>query len=273
MTKSIGFLLFERGMNMKRSTLTASVSLFALLVGLAPALAQETATLPKGETVLSKYREATGGMEKYQALKSARYKGALKVPEAGLEGSITISYQKPDQLRVDLELPGIGLTRQGVNGKVAWEISPITGARLIEGDEAARLLESSSMQEILEPEKIFQSIKCTGVEDVNGEACYRVETLRRGSDKPDVSFYSQKTGLQIKSIVSATTQLGAMEIETFVSDYKEVAGLKLPHSMTQKLPNGISQVITMSSIEANPKFEADLFKLPAEIEELVKSKQ
>ncbi len=129
------------------------------------------------------------------------------------------------------------------------------------------------MMEILSPEKIYKSIKCTGVEDVDGESCYRVETIRHGAEKADVSFYSRKTGLQLKSIASAPTALGEMEIETTVGDYKTVDGLKLPHGLNQKLPNGISQVITMTSIETNPKIEADVFTLPAEIQELVKAKK
>ncbi len=86
---------------MKRNWLSLTACLFALVGALAPSLAQETVALPKGADVLSKYRDATGGMEKYKALTGMIYKGTLKVPEAGIEGSIVIRYQKPDKLRVE----------------------------------------------------------------------------------------------------------------------------------------------------------------------------
>ena len=138
----------ERRLPLERVSMRRLLSslMFTVAVLLAPTLvAQDTATLPKGMDVLTKYRNVTGGKAAYEAIKTMQFEGTVSIPEAGIQGKLVMHYSKPDKLAAEVTIEGIGVTRQGVNGKIAWEISPMTGARLIEGVEANRLIESPSM--------------------------------------------------------------------------------------------------------------------------------
>ena len=67
----------------------------------------------------------------------------------------------------------------------------------------------------------------------------------------------------VRSFVSSGPAKGQAS-EMLMSDYKEVEGLMIAHTMEQKM-NGQSQaVIKIDKVELNPKLEKSVFSLPAE---------
>lgn len=239
-----------------------------LAAGAAPLLAQQD--LPSPEKVMAKYVEVTGGVDKYKAVKSVSAKGALSIPAMGIEGTMEMMQVLPDKVSARSEIPGVGEQRQGGNGEVFWEISPVTGNRLLEGKEAQQLLDTGNMARIYDPGSYYKSMKTLGIEEVDGEKCYQLELIKESGDKV-VEYYSIDSGLQVKS--EGTIEVGGMgkvNIVTMISGYKDCDGIKTPLKLSQQLPNGITQVVEFSEWNYNADIPADAFKLPAEIEELVK---
>ena len=127
------------------------------------------------------------------------------------------------------------------------------------------------MKIVLAPESIFQSIKNTGIEEVDRSPCYKLEMKRKGSVDIDTMYYSVKTGLLVKAVSMAPSVLGRIKVETTTSDYKVVDGLKYAMKIRQKMPDlGMTQNIEIESVEYNRKIEDSVFEVPAQIKELLK---
>jgi len=122
-------------LNARRNTsLTA-----ALLICAAGALAAAD-DLPKGEAILDKYIEVTGGKAAYAKLHSEISTGTMEMAAMGLKGTLTAYSAEPNRRLAEFTLPGIGKMLDGTNGDVAWATNPIQGPRIKEGDEKGQAL-------------------------------------------------------------------------------------------------------------------------------------
>jgi hypothetical protein len=65
--------------------------------------------------------------------------------------------------------------------------------------------------------------------------------------------------------------MGSMDVTTFVSDYKEVGGIKTPMKTRMQMM-GQEQVMTFSKIEYDGPDDAKAFELPPAIKTMVEAK-
>jgi len=68
------------------------------------------------------------------------------------------------------------------------------------------------------------------------------------------------------------SQMGAIAMESFLSDYKPVGGIVMAHRNVTKLM-GQERIVTVQSIEHNVDLPADRFALPPEIKALIKKNE
>ena len=65
----------------------------------------------------------------------------------------------------------------------------------------------------------------------------------------------------VRSFAAAGPTKG-MAAETFLSDYKEVDGLMVPHTIEQKMDGQTAMVIKTEKVELNPQIDKNIFSLP-----------
>lgn len=240
-------------------------------VGFQQSSAQEE-DLPTGESILMKYVENTGGVEKYKSVKNVRIKGTMSVPAQGISGTVDITTVVPDKMAAKVEIEGIGTIENGSNGEATWENSAMMGPRLITGKEADIAKEQSNMERIYNPAKYYKSMKTVGTEEVDGKKCYKVELITKSDDKIQ-SFYDVESGLELKSIRTIPSQMGPLKVHSYSSDYQEDDGIKTPHKVEQKLDTGmVLQVISMDEVNYNVEIPADAFNPPAAVKKLMDKK-
>jgi outer membrane lipoprotein-sorting protein len=229
--------------------------------------------LPKAEEVLDKYVEATGGKAAYEKIKNRVAKGTMEVVGAGLKGKLAISQAAPNKMRTEVDFENIGKILEGTDGNVYWEINPITGDRVIEGDEKAEKLLHGTFNSELRWKEIYAKVECTGVEDIDGKPAYKVVlTPKEATIKPSTEFYDKATHLQVKSLATTKTPMGDIEVETYPSDYKKVDGLLMAHKVRQKLLTQ-EMAITMTEVKHNVDLPPDTFKTPDAIKPLLEKKK
>jgi hypothetical protein len=166
-----------------------------------------------------------------------------------------------------IELEGIGKIEAGTSGDVAWEKSAIMGPRVKTGEEKVQSLRQSRFNEPLHWREMFTKAETIGVETVDGDECYKV-LLTPTEGRPETQFYSKKTGLAVKTQTKAVTQMGEMEVEATVSDYKVFGGVKIPTKTVQKAA-GQEFVVTLDNVKINESLPVDRFEPPAEIKALL----
>lgn len=240
-----------------------------LLAGLAGpnVLRAQEEKLPKGEAILDKYVEVTGGKAAYDQLSNRVVKGTFAVPAQGLELSLAIYEAKPDKSYTMLESDAIGKIEKGTNDGVAWELQAMTGPRLLEGDEKAVALRGATFDAAQNWRKLYKKVECVGVEIVDGKPCYKV-VLTAKAGPQETRYYDKQSGLVVKTAMDMPSPMGTIPIESYASDYKSVDGILMAHKV-RVLAMGMERLMTFTSIEHNVKLPEDRFKLPEEIQALV----
>jgi zinc protease len=240
-----------------------------LLVALLFAQSLPKGDLPKGDAVIAKYIEATGGKAAYEGIHSSVSIGKMSMPAQNIEGKVTMYEAEPAKNYTAVEIPGIGLVEDGTDGTIAWEKSALQGARLKTGDEKAFAIRSANSQtKYANLKKFYKSIETTGVEDINGKPCYKVvQTPFEG--KPEISYYDSSTGLLLKETGTMASPMGEVPFETEVSDYRKEGAILMPHKLTQSFV-GQKMEIVIESAKFNTDIPKDRFDIPAEIKALIK---
>ncbi len=227
--------------------------------------------LPKAETVLDQYVEATGGKPAYEKLKNRMSKGKFELDGANLKGAIVAYQAAPNKMSATVDFKDIGKIVEGSDGDIAWEINPITGDRIVEGEEKADKLLHGTFNGELRWKEMYEKAECTGVEDVAGKPAYKV-VLTPKQGKPVTEFYDKASHLQVKSLMTTTGPMGEIPVEAFPGDYKKVDGILIPHKVTQKVAVQ-TIVITMDEIKHNVDLPPDTFKVPDAIKAMVEKKK
>jgi hypothetical protein len=223
--------------------------------------------LPKAETILDRYVEVTGGKAAYEKLKSEAVTMNMEFVGKGIKGTGARHANSANNSRETVELDGIGKLESGVQNGVAWEMNPVTGSRLLQGDEKADRLRDSYFNGPLHWRKLWKSAETAGIENVEGEDCYKV-VLTPAEGKPETDYFSKKTGLLLKKARVVTSPMGEMQVEIYASAYKPFAGVSVPTRVSQKMM-GNEIVITVAEVKLNSEIPAGTFEPPAEIRKLM----
>lgn len=226
--------------------------------------------LPEGKQVVADYLKAIGGEEKVAKIKSVQSEFKIDLPALGISGTGTSAIGGEGKFRQEMEMAGIGTQTSGSDGKTAWEMSAITGARLVEDAEAETyfLLNGAPVPQTTYG-KYFDKIECTGIEKFDGVECYAVK-YTKGDRKPSFDFFEKANGLLRGSRQTLTSPQGEVEVETTYSDYREVEGVKFAFTAVMQLGPGQSMELKTQEMKVNPSFDANRFELPDEIKLLKK---
>ena len=133
---------------------------------------------------------------------------------------------------------------QGTNGEVVWELHSMTGPRIMEGREKALMLLQFNFDET-NYQQCYDTIECVGMEQVEGEVCYKVIQTPKQAE-PITVYYSKESGLAVKSTYTLGDQSEKIKVENLASDYKEVGGILYPHHAVHKAMNIDTQFIVES---------------------------
>jgi len=222
--------------------------------------------LPTAQAIMDRYIEVTGGKQNYAKRTSEIVTGTLEFAAQGIKGKIQRYSAEPDKYYATLDIGGIGTIEMGVTDGIAWEKSAILGPRIKSGEEKAQALREASLNASLNWRKHFPKAEVEGMENVDGEDCYKV-VLSPPEGHPQTMYFSKKSGLAVKTTMVATSQMGEVPVSVIVTDYKNFNGVWVPSKTTQKAA-GQEFTMTIDSVQMNPEIPAERFALPAEIKAL-----
>jgi hypothetical protein len=241
-----------------------SVALVAALIvsWVGVAVAQD---LPKADDVIDKYVKAVGKYVKDgkpAELKSRVTKGTFTLVEMGMDADME-TYLVPPNSYTKIEFEGFGSLERGVKGDVAWQINPMEGPSILEGQQkVAALRDAAGFIEFENWKENFAKAETTGEGTVGDAACYKV--LMTPKEGPSITcFFDKESGLLLKTEL----EVQGLTIVSTLSDYKETDGIKMAHKVATD-GGQFGMEITIESVEYNVDVPADRFDLPDEIKEL-----
>lgn len=245
---------------------TAILNLAICAAALVPLFAADT--LPKAETILDKTVEAEGGKAAYDKLHSLVVTGTMEVKGIGIKGTMTAYHAAPDKMLVEVNIEGIGMIRDGSDGKIAWEVSAIQGPRLKEGDEKTVALREGDFNSSVHWRDHFKQVVTEGIVKVDGKDCYKiVMTPNEGS--PETQYVDKETNLPIKTEMTLKGPMGEIPVEASIGDYRKEGDLLMPHKTIQRAA-GQEITILFDTVKFNVDIPKEKFDMPEEIQALVK---
>jgi outer membrane lipoprotein-sorting protein len=250
---------------MKRSFVLALAVIAPLSSGIVASAQTAPKTLPKADTILEQYVEATGGRAAYEKVKSTVATGEVEIPAANLKGKLEIFEAAPNRMAVVIELGPIGKTVQGTDGKTVWENSPINGERELDGPEKEAFLLQAAFNKELRWKELYASVECTDLVDVDGKPAYKV-VLTPKSGNPSIEYYDKTSHLQVKGTATTKGPMGEISVDVYPSDYKKVNGILMPMTVTQKVL-GQELVMRITDVKHNVDIPASTFSPPASLKE------
>jgi len=242
-------------------------SIFVLVI-CSLAIAQETV-----DDIIKKNIEARGGYENLKAVKTMKVTG--KQMMQGIEVPFTIFQKRPKLIRLEATVQGQTMV-QAYDGENPWWINPFMGStdpQKMPEDQAKSIQEQSDMDgHLVDYKDKGHTVELIGKEDMEGTEVYKIKVeLKNGDiryDLLDTEYF-----LELKTIAKIKRQGTEIEAETSVSDYKEVNGLMIAHSIETKVGGNVVSQIIIDTIEMDVDVDDSIFTMPAKKEEAPTPKQ
>jgi hypothetical protein len=244
-----------------------AVALASALIG---AEARAQVAPPSAETVLDNYVRAVGGKAAFDKLNTRMTRGRIELPAAGISMTLTAWVARPNKTRTLIESDVVGRIERGFDGTVGWEMSTTAGPRVLDGAQLDDMVRDSRFDGLASWREWVTKAENQGAADVEGKPTWKVLlTPKRGS--PQTLYFDQASSLLVKLEMTVKSVMGDIPTQTFVSDYRDVGGLRLPHRVRQ-LAGSQELVTTLDSIAHDVEIPAGQFDLPKEIQALVGKK-
>ncbi len=218
---------------------------------------------PSADQILDKYIQALGGAQRVAALTGFAAKGTYSGYDTDFAKKPAEVYAKAPGLRTTVIHPPIGegtTVFDGQNGWIAEANSLLPLITLTGGELDAVTLEA----ELAFPARIKQYL--TGwrsdfppVTLGDRNALVVQGTAPRGSRVK--LFFDQDSGLLVRAVMFTNTVIGLNPREIDYSDYRDVAGVKLPFKWTDVWTDGRSE-FEMTDIQPNVPIDGSRFAKP-----------
>lgn len=214
------------------------------------------------DKIIDTYFENIGGKDKWGKVTSVVLEGEAQAQ--GQQIPMKIYRQQPNSLRIELSLQGKTIVQQAFDGKDAWGMNFMTGKMEKRPAETTKELAEEEFEPFyLNYKKKGHKIVLEGKEEIEGSECYKLKVTKKNGDVVYLFFDTENSILIMTRNTIKSGPAKGQQTESYVSDYKEVNGLMMPHAMIEKV-GGQKITINVKKITINSKLDAKLFAFPKE---------
>ena len=211
------------------------------------------------DQVFAKYMQALGGAQKVAALTSFTARGTYGgFNTGGADLPIEINAKAPNQRMQIVRAPDAENVKV-FNGQKAWVAEgwrPLPLMELTAGNLEGARIEALT----LFPATIKDSF--TGWQVGTGTIDDKpVQVLQGRSAGMPVNFYFDDAGLLVRTVRWNRTPVGTVPTQTDFSDYRDVAGVKMPFKTIITWTDG-QNTIALNQVQANVAMDASKFATP-----------
>jgi photosynthetic reaction center cytochrome c subunit len=227
-------------------------------------LAQAAPGAPSADQILDRYIQSVGGKEKLAALTSFSAKGTYKGFDTDLEEVPVDIFASVPAQRTTVVHELVGDSTRTFDGNAGWIAAadkPVPLLALNGKDLDGFKLDA----QLSFPAGIKQALTKwrTGFPKmaIDGHEVQVVQGTATGASRIKL-FFDKESGLLVRSLRYTETAVGIVPTQTDYSDYRDVAGVKMPFHWTVTWTDGQSTT-ELSAIEPNVRIDAAKFAKPA----------
>ena len=216
---------------------------------------------PPAEKVLARYIEASGGVKALSALRTFSATGTyLGFETSDTEVPFEAVVRAPEQ-RAEKAETGANDLLWYFNGNNAGRYHPDTPIPLIQFTGWSLIGSKIDTKSFFPTElaKAFQTFQM-GYGDVEGKETIVAHGINKGESPVNLHFDSE-TGLLIRMVRWVDTIAGPVPVQIDYSDFRDVAGVKMPFAWTRTWTNG-QGIIKIKDIRPNVQVNDAQFARP-----------
>lgn len=221
------------------------------------------------DSLIAKYIQASGGMERIQAIQSLRRSGKY-TGSGGFEATFVQENKRPRSVREEFSIQGM----TGINaydGHDGWKIEPWQGKRDPESlgeEETHSILDDADFDgPLVNYKEKGNRVEYEGIEEIEGSDAYKIKVTRPNGD---VSYFYLDTEYYLPIRIDIQWQIRGAPVENEISigDYKLVNGVYLPFSYEVGLKGSSTNdrgKTTYQKIQANIPLDDVRFVRPGSV--------
>lgn len=251
---------------MRKSLKAAALLALGLFVAASHTMRAQDA-LPSASDLLAKSAAAMGGLDAYKSVKSIRARGTFEMAAQNLTGSVEIIQARPAQVRLTVSISGIGEIETGSDGKIAWEMNPMTGPSLMQGKALADAISEAQFDSAFNGPDMVKEATTLAKTTFNSKPAYKIHVVTKFNSESTI-YIDAETYFPIGSEKVSETPMGAMPTSTSAGEFKKFGLFMQPTVMVQSAM-GFDQVIRITSYEYDV-VPPSAFDLPPAIKALIK---
>lgn len=200
------------------------------------------------------------------------------MPEPVAKGAFDDWFAGPHLARHKSDMGPMGAMERGTTEALAWEVDPAMGAKVRRGAQGAAVRRWFAILRGADPAALYGELAKTGTASLDGTECTVLRATPRAepdgapAGKPDTWYVDaegrvRRVDLQLPAPESADATFGMddmMDAQLRFDDWREVAGLRLPHARTLRM-GPATVTFAVAKIEAGVAFAKDRFDPPAAV--------
>lgn len=222
--------------------------------------------LPDGGELLAAHVAAAGGADKIATFETVHAVGTVSSPQQKLSGTMQLWWQKGDKFYLEQEIEGVGKSRVGYDGKIIWLDDPITGLRILEGEEAQSYIQSGMMFPGHQWREQFSAANTLGKHELDdGSEAWEVELVSANGPSLILGLDTE-TKLIRYTKTTQVTLMGELPIEAHAEDYRDVNGYKFAMRKHSSVKSLLELDEEITDIEVNVPVDPSMFTFPAKRE-------
>ncbi len=219
------------------------------------------AAQPTVDQILEKYTQAIGGQSAYEKVTTRAIKGTLEVPDDNVTTPMEIWAKAPASFHLAYNIPGYGTIETVVDGANGWEKNPDAGVHAMSKVDLAVALREHNFYREVRLKQLYPTLAAAGASKVAGRPVYVIEATP-ATGTAEKLYFDAESGLLVKrDFERVTLEDGIVQYEMLYKDYRDVDGLKLPHTIEQRAPDN-TVIFKFAEIKNNAPVEDTAFAKP-----------
>ena len=209
------------------------------------------------ERILAFHREASGRASTRDITTRVTTE-ITDITTSGIKFPTIISQKMPNLIVLETDMPGMGKSREGYDGKTGWAWSELQGYRTMQGAELQQLLGAADLQGAL---RLYESCPLRRRLEERGDDDHRSVgiALATSAGPAGKLFFDVKSGLLVRmeSIVRAGPS-GKLNVVAEFSDFRRIDGQVFAFRTVVTNP-AVQMIVTVQSIKHNLPLDDALF--------------
>jgi hypothetical protein len=232
------------------------------------AAAKPAESLPDAAELLAAHVQAAGGADKIATFETIHAVGKIDAGQQKLVGTSELWWQKGGKFYLEQDVEGVGKSRAGYDGTTIWLDDPISGLRILEGDEAQSYIHSSIMFPGHEWREHFSEAKTIGKQTLaDGSEAWEVELVAKTGPNLVLGL-DASTKLIRYTKTNQVTPMGQLPIQSEAQDYRDVQGYKFAMRKHSSVKALIELDEEITAFEVNVPIDASKFAYPTKLEQV-----